>query len=368
LRNSTHYPFSHDPFPIASTSSRPNTATNRPTTGNRPNTGMARPDTATSMVSTNYDGAGNNGGGGNGSSDEYPPVYQTMESGHDGNGSGKKKRARRRFDEIERMYNCSYGDCTKSYGCLNHLNAHVAAQKHGIKRLPNEFKDMRKEWRAKKKAAEGANRKRPGSAAARPKTSTDGLSEQYDLNRRPMTGPALHFAQQNGLNYTNMLPRQMESRPSTAPMPIYHPPLNISPATILGQQRHSFSSDNENPFAFAAPPVTLPQQQQRQAIQHHPSIPQLYSQQAFANQNGHPYPPSGRRGSLPSSNLQQIPEQADLNPTPQFYPAPAQSTFIAGYQYSQQQLQQQQQQQEANGAFSTLINGDRMPARPAALY
>ncbi|KAG0151832.1 hypothetical protein CROQUDRAFT_467435 [Cronartium quercuum f. sp. fusiforme G11] len=69
-----------------------------------------------------------------------------------------RKRARRRFDEVERLYQCNYPGCTKAYGTLNHLNAHICMQKHGPKRLPQEFKEIRKEWRAKKKAeAEARN-------------------------------------------------------------------------------------------------------------------------------------------------------------------------------------------------------------------
>ncbi|MBW0532012.1 hypothetical protein O181_071727 [Austropuccinia psidii MF-1] len=63
-----------------------------------------------------------------------------------------RKRARRRFDEVERLYDCNYPGCVKAYGTLNHLNAHITMQKHGPKRLPQEFKEIRKEWRARKKA------------------------------------------------------------------------------------------------------------------------------------------------------------------------------------------------------------------------
>lgn len=51
-------------------------------------------------------------------------------------GPAPKKRPRRRYDEIERLYGCGWNGCEKSYGTLNHLNAHVAMQKHGEKRLP----------------------------------------------------------------------------------------------------------------------------------------------------------------------------------------------------------------------------------------
>lgn len=45
-------------------------------------------------------------------------------------GTNQKKRPRRRYDEIERLYHCNWPGCTKSYGTLNHLNAHVSMQKH----------------------------------------------------------------------------------------------------------------------------------------------------------------------------------------------------------------------------------------------
>lgn len=45
-------------------------------------------------------------------------------------GANQRKRPRRRYDEIERLYHCTWPNCTKSYGTLNHLNAHVSMQKH----------------------------------------------------------------------------------------------------------------------------------------------------------------------------------------------------------------------------------------------
>ncbi|KAF8523615.1 hypothetical protein JB92DRAFT_2704657 [Gautieria morchelliformis] len=66
-------------------------------------------------------------------------------------GNAIRKRPRRRYDEIERLYACSWPDCTKAYGTLNHLNAHVSMQRHGPKRSPAEFKELRKQWRQQKK-------------------------------------------------------------------------------------------------------------------------------------------------------------------------------------------------------------------------
>lgn len=52
-------------------------------------------------------------------------------------GTNQKKRPRRRFDEIERLYHCNQPGCSKAYGTLNHLNAHVSMQKHVS--LKNQF-------------------------------------------------------------------------------------------------------------------------------------------------------------------------------------------------------------------------------------
>ncbi|ORZ17728.1 hypothetical protein BCR42DRAFT_325942 [Absidia repens] len=73
-------------------------------------------------------------------------------------GANQRKRPRRRYDEIERLYHCTWPGCTKSYGTLNHLNAHVSMQKHGEKRHPSEFKEMRRNWRRQKKEREVAKK------------------------------------------------------------------------------------------------------------------------------------------------------------------------------------------------------------------
>lgn len=57
------------------------------------------------------------------------------------------KRKRKKASEIERHYSCSYPSCSKAYGTLNHLNTHVSIQKHGRKRLPEEFKRLRSNLR-----------------------------------------------------------------------------------------------------------------------------------------------------------------------------------------------------------------------------
>ncbi|RHZ84278.1 hypothetical protein Glove_84g163 [Diversispora epigaea] len=87
-------------------------------------------------------------------------------------GINTKKRPRRRYDEIERHYACNYVGCTKSYGTLNHLNAHVQMQKHGLKRHPSEFKELRKQWRRQKREEE----ERKAADAAATKNASAGMN------------------------------------------------------------------------------------------------------------------------------------------------------------------------------------------------
>lgn len=49
----------------------------------------------------------------------------------------RRGKTRRRYCEIERIYQCEWNGCDKAYGTLSHLNAHVTARKHGDKRVPS---------------------------------------------------------------------------------------------------------------------------------------------------------------------------------------------------------------------------------------
>ncbi|KAF8159519.1 hypothetical protein B0H34DRAFT_796760 [Crassisporium funariophilum] len=102
-------------------------------------------------------------------------------------GNAVKKRPRRRYDEIERLYQCSWPDCNKSYGTLNHLNAHVTMQKHGSKRSPNEFKELRKQWRKAKKESEGAS-----TGGMRRDSYSDGYDDNGGYDHRYLSSHSLH--------------------------------------------------------------------------------------------------------------------------------------------------------------------------------
>ncbi|CAG8494614.1 1182_t:CDS:2 [Ambispora leptoticha] len=94
-------------------------------------------------------------------------------------GINTKKRPRRRYDEIERHYACNYEGCTKAYGTLNHLNAHVQMQRHGPKRHPSEFKELRKQWRRQKREEE---ERKAAEAVAANAAKTAPLSAGHLMN------------------------------------------------------------------------------------------------------------------------------------------------------------------------------------------
>ncbi|KAG0049108.1 hypothetical protein BGZ89_004339 [Linnemannia elongata] len=131
-------------------------------------------------------------------------------------GVNSKKRPRRRFDEIERLYVCNWADCEKSYGTLNHLNAHVTMQKHGPKRNPAEFKELRKAWRRQKKAEEEAAKQ---AAAFQSQHNQGGQLQICDpvmsnLHPHPLAMQAMSQQQQH---------HQQQHQPHQLPHPHEHP-------------------------------------------------------------------------------------------------------------------------------------------------
>ncbi|KAM7223653.1 hypothetical protein V8F06_001127 [Rhypophila decipiens] len=118
-------------------------------------------------------------------------------------GAQQHKRPRRRYEEIERMYKCGWNGCEKAYGTLNHLNAHVTMQAHGTKRTPEEFKEIRKEWKARKKEEEAvrkAEEERQRAAAASAQSAADPQSAT-DGNQPPTTYPGSRQVQLPPIGY-----------------------------------------------------------------------------------------------------------------------------------------------------------------------
>ncbi|KAF8966327.1 hypothetical protein BDZ97DRAFT_1917704 [Flammula alnicola] len=150
-------------------------------------------------------------------------------------GNTVKKRPRRRYDEIERLYLCSWPDCNKSYGTLNHLNAHVTMQKHGSKRSPNEFKELRKQWRKAKKEQEA-------SAAAMHRDSfSDGYDDHQGFNHRYL---GTHHALQHHRHLPSSVTIGTAERYSVAIDEIRYPPqdrddgLGVYEPALTARQRY----------------------------------------------------------------------------------------------------------------------------------
>ncbi|OBA17415.1 uncharacterized protein OGAPODRAFT_6914 [Ogataea polymorpha] len=72
--------------------------------------------------------------------------------------SEANKRKRRKAHEVVRLYKCNHESCQKAYGTLNHLNSHIVLQKHGQKRSPSEFKELREELKRKRKLEKASSR------------------------------------------------------------------------------------------------------------------------------------------------------------------------------------------------------------------
>nr|XP_019049658.1 hypothetical protein I302_00076 [Kwoniella bestiolae CBS 10118]OCF28588.1 hypothetical protein I302_00076 [Kwoniella bestiolae CBS 10118] len=166
-------------------------------------------------------------------------------------GPAPKKRPRRRYDEIERLYACGWNGCEKSYGTLNHLNAHVAMQKHGEKRLPSEFKEMRKAWRKKKRevAANNANAMYAHNAAAwQQRVSISSASgTESDWDRRDSAASMMS----NGSEYN--------THRSSASYPVGYAPWSAAQSSAVDSRPSTSSSsissiDGSSRNYFAPPP------------------------------------------------------------------------------------------------------------------
>ncbi|KAI0022023.1 hypothetical protein F4780DRAFT_778038 [Xylariomycetidae sp. FL0641] len=173
-------------------------------------------------------------------------------------GAQQHKRPRRRYEEIERMYKCGWNGCEKAYGTLNHLNAHVTMQSHGTKRTPEEFKEIRKEWKARKKeeeqqrkAAEEAERQRQTQAAAAAAAQAQNGSGDPQAGDAGQSAPSYTASRQVQLPPIGYQPSQYPAPPSATvpqqPLPEYSPTSHMyggnyqpaSPYAPQGQQMYN---------------------------------------------------------------------------------------------------------------------------------
>ncbi|PFH56720.1 hypothetical protein XA68_16106 [Ophiocordyceps unilateralis] len=162
-------------------------------------------------------------------------------------GAQQHKRPRRRYEEIERMYKCGWNGCEKAYGTLNHLNAHVTMQSHGPKRTPEEFKEIRKEWKQRKKEEE-AQRKAEEERQRQQAVAQNGSSEAQADGTPTPTFPGSRPVQLPPIGYQ---PAQYPAPPSSnvaqQPLPDYntsHMYPNYQPHSPYGQAHHGIYSQS----------------------------------------------------------------------------------------------------------------------------
>ncbi|KAI9671246.1 MAG: hypothetical protein M1829_004653 [Trizodia sp. TS-e1964] len=129
-------------------------------------------------------------------------------------GSQQNKRARRRFEEIERMYKCGWKGCEKAYGTLNHLNAHVTMQTHGTKRTPEEFKEIRREWKLRRKEEDLARKAEGDDQRARSSQGPAG-----DLSSSTSHGKANASAANGTANSNDTASPESTPNPSSRQLP-----------------------------------------------------------------------------------------------------------------------------------------------------
>ncbi|PWN50502.1 hypothetical protein IE53DRAFT_92118 [Violaceomyces palustris] len=190
-------------------------------------------------------------------------------------GSGKK-RPRRRYDEIERLYPCNWPGCTKSYGTLNHLNAHVAMQKHGAKRSPAEFKDMRKAWRKQKREEDQRRQSMQASSTEELLGGRSDLTRSNGYSSYPSHFGGLASAPSHATYATSSVGSGLMN---TAPRYPINPPMlpfAFAPPSVTAYNGGSGISPHQQTSGNGAPSASVPSN----GISSFPSQQQLYGQQA----------------------------------------------------------------------------------------
>ncbi|KAI9307714.1 hypothetical protein BJ944DRAFT_157527 [Cunninghamella echinulata] len=152
-------------------------------------------------------------------------------------GVNQKKRPRRKYHEVERLYHCNYPGCTKSYGTLNHLNAHVCMQDHGPKRHPSEFKELRKMWRKQKRENQGNKKKSINDELG-------SMNHPHPTMMHPSSRQQQSSQQQQMIPPPPPPPPSMPSIPSTNPSLIHHilPPPPPPPLPYPQPNHHHWMS------------------------------------------------------------------------------------------------------------------------------
>ncbi|GAN08943.1 conserved hypothetical protein [Mucor ambiguus] len=131
-------------------------------------------------------------------------------------GLNQKKRPRRKFHEVERLYQCNFQDCTKSYGTLNHLNAHVSMQRHGPKRQPSEFKELRKMWRKQKRDNKQRTNSRSTTQSLEDNEQQDYEDEEQQQNHHHQDNINVSMQHTDNSILSHSMPMLSSSAPSSS--------------------------------------------------------------------------------------------------------------------------------------------------------
>jgi hypothetical protein len=97
---------------------------------------------------------------------EHPPAYSSQLAPALGSLTHSHREIRRHPGGFDREYSCGWHDCEKSYGTLEHLNAHVTMEAHGFERPPEEFKQLRRAFKGLNGKEHAAKEDSPEAASS----------------------------------------------------------------------------------------------------------------------------------------------------------------------------------------------------------
>jgi hypothetical protein len=152
----------------------------------------------------------------------------------------QKKRPRKKYNEVERLYQCTYQNCTKAYGTLNHLNAHVSMQGHGPKRLPAEFKELRRQLKANRTRSQQSNNRNNT-------VNTIGHQQHLLQTTTPMQHHA-SFIPYPASTSTSLLPPPPPPPPLASSNNLQHMYPNTTTATPYNPQQQHYHQMMPPPF------------------------------------------------------------------------------------------------------------------------
>ncbi|KAI8637062.1 hypothetical protein BD408DRAFT_354459 [Parasitella parasitica] len=195
----------------------------------------------------------------------------------------QQKRHRKKFNEVERLYSCTYLNCTKAYGTLNHLNAHVTMQGHGPKRMPIEFKELRRQLKKNRKMMQPP-KSRKSSSSAPQKQQKQQQQQQQHIEKDVITNEQDDLLQQHppsnfyvGEDYGNSSLMMNHPQPHQQQGFSLHGPLSKRPSSISP----SFTPLQQQSFEAAASSAAMVSSSLYSTRYSHYTMMQQQQQQQF---------------------------------------------------------------------------------------